>query len=133
MNVRADHAICIVNNLAGVVSENDLSFCTFFFDQAFIIVYIVYICECVAGISKQSFELRLRKNVLIWIDSFFVKQVEVKNVVTDFIAWIAEHQHNLFTSFGDATQADCESVSAEDRETTPTVSPPSLLRTSVAS
>ena len=45
-----------------------------------------------------------------------IQKIHIKQMVSNLVAWVTEHEHNLFRSLGDAPQADCKPISAQDRE-----------------
>ena len=72
MNVGTDYSVRIIKNLSWVVCKDNLCFCPFFFNETFIVVYIVHICERMAGFAEKFFEAFLSKHISIRINTLFI-------------------------------------------------------------
>ena len=66
--------------------------------------------------AEQLTVLGQRQHVGIRIDARLVELVQTDQLVADLVGRIAEHQHDLFSAFGDAAQADRKAVAGQDRE-----------------
>ena len=99
-----------------MVSEYDFSFCAFFFDQAFVVFYIVNACEGVFDVAECFTVFIQRQNICVRIYAAFIQYIHIKQVVTYFVRRVAQHQHYFFRASCDTSQTDCKTVSAQNGE-----------------
>ena len=99
-----------------MVSEYDFSFCAFFFDQAFVVFYIVNACEGVFDVAECFAVFIQRQYVCVRVYAAFIQYIHIEQVVTYFVGRIAQHQNYFLRAFCDTSQADRKTVSAEDGE-----------------
>ena len=52
MNISADNLVGVIYDFTRVVCKDNLSLCTFLFDNSLIVIYIVDVCKCVLGLSE---------------------------------------------------------------------------------
>ena len=116
MDVTAQHILCIGQDGAHVVGENELCLAALAAEQIAVIFHIVHACERVLFITEQLAVARLGQHVAPGVYALFVQKVLVEQVVAHFIRGVAHQDIGLFEGFGNALQADGNAVAAEDRE-----------------
>ena len=56
------------------------------------------------------------KYIAVRIDSGFIELIKADKSISHFVRGIAEHKHNFLCALGDSPEADCESVTGNNRE-----------------
>ena len=56
------------------------------------------------------------QDIAVRIDSGFIQLIDGYQLVSNLIAWVAEHQNDLFRPLCNSLQTDCKPVTAQDRE-----------------
>ena len=99
-----------------LIGEEDLGLAAAFLDEFFIIVYIVHAGERMQRVAERLAVFFLSQYVAVRIDTGIFQQFLVKEMVSDFVRRVAEHERDLFHAGGDAAQHDGKAVPGEDRE-----------------
>ena len=105
-----------VHDRLRTVGKDDLALRALFLYEVLVILNVVHAGEGVAHIAEVAAVLGQAEHVAVGVHTALVQRVEVKEVVANLVAGIAEHEHHFPAAAGDAAQADGEAVAGEDGE-----------------
>lgn len=97
-----------------------------------VIVHIVHTGEWMGGVSEQLAVALQGKHVPIGVYALFVHPVHVDQMVAHLVRGIGEHQDDFFGAFAMPRRQMAKRFRLRMGNSTPTVPPPSLARTSAA-
>jgi len=89
VNVAGQYIFGVGQHSPGVVSQDDLYLGTALADELGIVVQIVHTGKGVEDFSEQGAELLQGEDILIWVNTLFVKQVDVHQMVAHLIGGVA--------------------------------------------
>ena len=116
VNITIENILGVVEYCSAVVGKDNLYLGSRLTNQIGIIFYVINTCEGMFWISKQVPPLILGQHIGIRVNAFFIKQIYINKMISYLIRWVAEHQNNLFATFGNTAQTNCKAVSAENRK-----------------
>ena len=116
MDVAGDDGVRILEDGFGPVREDNLNLGAAFPDQFGIIGDVIHPREFMHAVAEEFAVALQRQDVGIGIDSGLVHAVDVDQRVAHLVRRIGKHQDNLLHAGGDTSQADGETVAAQDGE-----------------
>ena len=116
MDIAGEQAVGIGEDGLRAVGEDDLDLSAALADELLIVFDIIDAGKGVAHRAEQLAEARKRQHIAVRVNVGCVEGVEADDLVAHLVRGIAEHQHDPFSSAGDAAQADGEAVAREDGE-----------------
>ena len=116
MDVTAEDILHAREDGFRLIGKEDLGLAAAFLDELFIIVHIVHAGERMKCVAERLAVFFLSQYVAVRIDTGILQQFLVKEMVSDFVRRVAEHERDLLHTGGDAAQHDGKAVPGEDRE-----------------
>ena len=99
-----------------MVGENDFHLGTAGSDQITIVAHIVNSGKFMTVFTKELPICFQAQDIAVRIDSGFIQLIDGYQLVSNLIAWVAQHQNDLFRPLCNSLQTDCKPVTAQDRE-----------------
>ena len=112
MDVAADDVFGVVQDVGGVVGEDDLHVVA----EALVVFDVVNTGETVDGRTEGLAEFFFGEAVGVGVDALFIEQVGVDQLVADFVRRVGELDDQFFAAFGKRRKTNGKTVAAHDRE-----------------
>ena len=116
VDVAGQHIFGVVQNGAAVVGEHDLHLRAALADQVAVVADVVHTGEGVGVGAEQLPVLFQRQHIGVGVHPGLVQLIQAHQSVAHLVGGIAQHQHELLRTHGDAPKADGEPVPGQDGE-----------------
>ena len=133
VDVTGQHVLGVGQDGPGVIGEDDLHLRAALPDQVGIVVHIVHAREGVDGVAEQLPVTLQGEDILIGVHPLLVHRIHIDEVIAHLVGGVGQHQDDLLLApLAMPRRQMAKRLRLRMGNRTPTVSPPSLARTSAA-